>query len=57
MSRKFRLFASCNEKTRISIENGRRAEKKIAQIAEIGVKVKMSSLFKLFLNMAKGTGK
>ena len=57
MSKKFRLFASCNEKTQISIENGRRAEKKIAQIAEIGVKMKMSNLFKLFLNMAKETGK
>ena len=57
LSKKFRLFASCNEKTQISIENGRHAEKKIAQIVEIGVKVKMSNLFKLFLNMAKETGK
>ena len=57
MSKKFKLFASYNEKTQISIESGRHAEKKIAQIAEIGVKVKMSSLFRLFLNMVRETGK
>ena len=57
MSKKFKLFASYNEKTQISIESGRHAEKKIAQIAEIGVKLKMSSLFRLFLNMARETGK
>ena len=57
LSKKFKLFASYNEKTQISIESGRHAEKKIAQIAEIGVKLKMSSLFRLFLNMVRETGK